>query len=49
MKQFVKAFQYLPAKFNGLSDAKLKEGIFIEPDIRILMKDDNFDEKNEQK
>jgi len=51
MKQFVKAlpeegpcFEYLTAKFPSLSDAKLKEVIFIGPDIRKLMKDDNFDE-----
>jgi len=50
MKQFVKAlpkegpcFKYLTVQFPGLSDAKLKEGIFIGPDIRKLMKDENFD------
>jgi hypothetical protein len=45
MKQFVKAllkerecFKYLCKKFPGLSDAKLKEGIFVEPDIRKLLR-----------
>lgn len=46
MKQFVKAlpndgaaFLYLRKKFPGLSDAKVKEGVFVGPDIRKLMKD----------
>lgn len=50
MKQFVKAlsktepcFQYLCQKFPGLSEAKLKEGIFVGPDIRKLMQDPNFE------
>lgn len=49
MKQFVKAldvegqcFKYLYSKFPKLSDVKIKEGIFVGPDIRALMKDDNF-------
>jgi hypothetical protein len=40
MKQFVKAlpkegecFKYLCKKFPGLSDEKLKEGIFVGPDL----------------
>ncbi|GFU57686.1 uncharacterized protein TNCV_3638411 [Trichonephila clavipes] len=44
MKQFVKAldkegecFKYLCEQFPGLSDAKLKEGIFVGPDIRKLL------------
>ena len=44
MKQFVKAlpkdgacFMQLCDKFNHLSDAKIKEGIFVGPDIRKLM------------
>lgn len=52
IKQFVKAlnkdgegFKYLRTIFPSLSDAKLKEGIFVGPDIRKLMKDENFDEK----
>jgi hypothetical protein len=49
MKQFVKAlpkegecFKYQCKKFPGLSDAKLKEGIFVRPDIRKLLSDDLF-------
>jgi hypothetical protein len=41
MKQFVKGiqrdgncFKYLCSKFPGLSEAKLKDGIFVGPDIR---------------
>jgi hypothetical protein len=47
MKQFVKAlpkegecFKYPCKKFPGLSDAKLKEGIVVGPDIRKLLSDD---------
>lgn len=50
MKQFVKAlnkegdcFKYLCQKFSSLSDAKLKEGIFIGPHIRTLMNDKEFE------
>ena len=46
MKQFVKAlnkdgdcFAYLGMKFPGMSDAKLKEGIFDGPQIRTLFAD----------
>ncbi|GFY31598.1 uncharacterized protein TNCV_4199101 [Trichonephila clavipes] len=49
MKQFVKAldkegecFKYLCEQFPGLSDAKLKEGIFVGSDIRKLLKDETF-------
>lgn len=52
MKQFVKAlpkdgdtFKYLASKFPRLSEAKLKEGVFVGPDIRKLMRDDIFDTK----
>lgn len=45
MKQFVKAmekngeaFKYLSEVFPGLSEAKIKEGVFTGPDIRKLMK-----------
>ncbi|GBO17822.1 hypothetical protein AVEN_213402-1 [Araneus ventricosus] len=54
MKQFVKAlskegecFKYLCDQFPGLSEAKLKEGVFIGPDIRKIMKDENFETKLE--
>jgi len=50
MKNFVKAmnqeqtaFTYLREKFPRLSEAKLKEGIFIGPQIRDLIKDEYFD------
>lgn len=50
MKQFVKALdqagaclKYLNDKFQGLSDAKIKEGVFVGPQIRALMKDVNFE------
>ncbi|GBN89806.1 hypothetical protein AVEN_67319-1 [Araneus ventricosus] len=59
MKQFVKAlpkdgecFKYLCDQYSGLSEAKLKEGVFIGPDIRKIMKDENFEikmETNERK
>jgi predicted Zn-dependent protease len=49
MKQFVKAlpkeeecFKYLCKKCPGLSDAKLKEDIFVGPDNRKLLSDDLF-------
>ncbi|GBM23562.1 hypothetical protein AVEN_46244-1, partial [Araneus ventricosus] len=31
----------------GLSEAKLKEGLFVGPDIRKMMKDENFETKME--
>ena len=47
MKNFVKAmnqeeaaFTHLREKFPRLSEAKLKEGIFIGPQIRDLIKDE---------
>jgi hypothetical protein len=44
IKQFVKGecFKYLCKKCPGLSDAKLKDGIFVGPDIRKLLSDDLF-------
>jgi hypothetical protein len=49
MKQFVKAlpktgncFKYLCKTFPHLSQAKLKDGVFIVPDIRKLMFDEDF-------
>ncbi|KAL4125789.1 hypothetical protein QTP88_010029 [Uroleucon formosanum] len=50
IKNFVKAmgktnsegFQYLKEKFPKVSAAKLKEGILIGPQIRELIKDNNF-------
>ena len=50
MKNFVKAinkngtaFHYLRQKFPRLSEAKIKEGIFVGPQIRNLLKDEHFD------
>jgi len=50
MRNFVKdmnqeeaVFTYLREKFPRLSEAKLKEGIFIGPQIRELLKDEFFD------
>ena len=43
MKQEEAAFTYLPQKFPRLSEAKMKEGIFIGPQIRHLTKDEYFD------
>ena len=52
MKNFVKAmdksgtgFAYLKETFPSISDAKIKEGIFVGPQIRTLMKDPEFPKK----
>ena len=45
MNQGEVAFTYLWEKFPRLSEAKLKEGIFIGPQIQDLIKDEYFDEK----
>ena len=51
MKNFVKAlhkngaaFQHLSTVFPGLSAAKFKEGIFVGPQIREVLKDTDFEE-----
>ena len=51
MKNFVKAlhkngaaFQHLSTVVPGLSAAKLKEGIFVGPQIREVLKDTDFEE-----
>ena len=54
IKNFVKAmvkynkegegFQYIKSKFPQISDAKIKEGVFIGPQIRELIKDPFFEE-----
>jgi hypothetical protein len=51
MKNFVKGmgrtgrgFQCVRNNFSNVSDAKIKEGIFIGPQIRELMQDKQFDE-----
>jgi len=43
MNQKEAAFTYLWEKFPRLSVAKLKEGIFIGPQIRDIIKDEHFD------
>jgi hypothetical protein len=35
-------FTYLCKKFPHLSEVKLKEGIFVSPDIRRVMSNDDF-------
>jgi hypothetical protein len=49
MKNFVKTmdqtgptFRYLAKKFPGISAAKIKEGVFIGPQIRKLFRDEQF-------
>ncbi|UYV61238.1 hypothetical protein LAZ67_1004000 [Cordylochernes scorpioides] len=49
MKNFVKAmdrnasgFSYLKQKCSSISDVKIKEGIFVAPQIRELLQDRNF-------
>jgi len=37
-------FEYVRNNFPNVSDAKIKEGIFIDPHIRELMQDKQFDE-----
>ena len=51
MKNFVKAlhkngaaFQHLSTVFPGLSAANIKEGIFVGPQIREVLKDTDFEE-----
>ena len=43
MEQEEASFTYLREKFPRLSEAKLKEGIFIGPQIQELTKDEYFD------
>ena len=49
MKNYVKgmdkmgaAFNYIRGKFPKLSEAKIKEGIFVGPQIRELLRDEQF-------
>ena len=51
MKNFVKGidktgrgFEYVRNRFPNVSDAKIKEGIFIGPQIRELMQEKQFNE-----
>ena len=43
MNQEEAAFTYLWEKFPRLSEAKAKEGIFIGPQIRNIIKNEHFD------
>ena len=43
MDQTSKGFQYLKGKCGSISDAKLKAGVFIGPQIREIVKDQHFD------
>jgi len=50
MKNFVKAmdrnrtaFLHLQQKFPLLNDAKIREGVFTDPDIRSLLRDEVFE------
>jgi hypothetical protein len=52
MKNFVKAmdtngagFMYLKHKYPRLSDAKIKKGIFVGPQVRELMKGEQLEEQ----
>jgi hypothetical protein len=52
MKQFTKAldkegrcFRYICSKFPGISDEKLKAGVFDGPQIRTLMRDTDFEKE----
>ena len=51
MKNFVKAmdktgsgFMYLSRKFPRMTEVKIKEGVFIGPQIRQLLQDSDFDQ-----
>ena len=51
MKNFVKVkdktgagFMYLSRKFSRMTEAKIKEGLFIGPQTRELLKDSEFDQ-----
>ena len=39
-----KCFEYITTKFPALFESKIKEGIFIGPQIRKLFNDNNFEE-----
>ena len=44
MDKTCSGFEYARNKFPNVRDAKIKEGIFIGPQIRELMQDNQFDE-----
>ena len=39
-----RVFQYVKNKFPNVTEAKIKEGVFIGPQIREMMQDKQFDE-----
>ena len=39
-----RGFQYLVEKFPNISTTKLKEGIFVRPQIREVLQDEGFEE-----
>ena len=41
--------KYLCDQFPGLSEQKLKEGVFVWSETRKIMKDKNCDKKREKK
>ena len=49
MNQEEVAFTYLRENFPRLSEAKLKEGIFIGPQIRDFIKNEYFDKPLQRK
>ena len=44
MDKTSRGFEYLRNKFPNVSDTKIKEGIFIVPQVRELIHDKQFDE-----
>lgn len=38
-----KGFQYIPQKYQSISESKIKKGIFLGPQIKDLLKDKQFD------
>ena len=44
MDKICRGFEYVRDRFSNVSDAKIKEGIFIGTQIRELMQDKRFDE-----
>jgi len=44
MDKTVRGFEYVRNKFQNVSDAKIKEGVFIGALMRELMQDKQFDE-----
>jgi hypothetical protein len=45
MDQKSAGFMYLNNKFIRISDAKIKEGVFVGPQIRELMQDAKFEDQ----